>query len=121
MRLNILAILTLVGFSLAWTFPQKVGVYAMIQKLSQVKTGSMDERIIYGKLAMFLGDWRISARLSSSVETTQYRDALFALLSNINAVRSDAINDTAGVDNLDYVVIRIRQSYSNSLQQFFGQ
>ncbi|KAJ2400557.1 hypothetical protein GGI23_001960 [Coemansia sp. RSA 2559] len=121
MRLNVLAILALAGYSLAWTFPEKVGIYAMIQKLSQFKTGSMEERIVYGKLSMFLGDWRNSAKLSSAVESSQYRDALFTLLSDINAVRSDAINDTAGVDNLEYVINRIRLSYSNSIKQFFGQ
>ncbi|KAJ2555705.1 hypothetical protein EV175_002204 [Coemansia sp. RSA 1933] len=121
MKLNLLAILALCGCSLAWTFPQKVGIYAMIQKLSQFKTGSMEERIIYAKLAVFLGNWRNSAKLSSAVESSQYRDALFTLLTDINSVRSDAINDTAGVDNLEYVVIRIRQSYTNSIKQFFGQ
>ncbi|KAI9504311.1 hypothetical protein GGI25_004392 [Coemansia spiralis] len=121
MRCNIIAMLALVSFSMAWTFPQKVGIYAMIQKLAQFKTGSMEEQIVYGKLSMFLGDWRNSAKLSSNMASSQYRDALFALLSNVNTVRSDAINDTSGVDNLEYLVGRIRQSYANSLHQFFGQ
>ncbi|KAJ2307837.1 hypothetical protein H4S02_008103 [Coemansia sp. RSA 2611] len=120
MRSGLLAFLLFAVCAVAWNFPEKVGVYSMIHKLNQYKTGSMEERIIYGKLSMFLGDWRNSAKLSSARESTQYRDALLALLSNVNTVRSDAINDPAGVDNLEYLVIRIRQSYGDSLRSYFG-
>ncbi|KAJ1750783.1 hypothetical protein LPJ79_002622 [Coemansia sp. RSA 1821] len=120
MKSNLLVTILLVACAAAWTFPEKVGVYSMIHKLTQFPTGSMEERIIYGKLAMFLGDWRNSAKLSSARESSQFRDALLVLLSNVNTVRSDAINDPAGVDNLEYLVGRIRQSYGDSVRAYFG-
>ncbi|KAJ2807334.1 hypothetical protein H4R20_001327 [Coemansia guatemalensis] len=120
MRSNLLVILLFAVCAVAWNFPQKVGVYSMIHKLTEFKTGSMEERIIYGKVAMFLGDWRNSAKLSSARESAQYRDALITLLSNVNMVRSDAVSDPAGFDNLEYLVGRIRNSYSDSLKTFFG-
>ncbi|KAJ1844678.1 hypothetical protein LPJ70_002845, partial [Coemansia sp. RSA 2708] len=105
MRGGLLAFLLFAVCAVAWNFPEEVGVYSMIHTLNQYKTGSMEERIIYGKLSMFLGDWRNSAKLSSARKLTQYRDALLALLSNVNTVRSDAINDPAGVDNLEYFAV----------------
>ncbi|KAJ1719450.1 hypothetical protein LPJ61_006304 [Coemansia biformis] len=121
MKINLLAVLLVAATTVAaWGFPQKLGVYSMIQRLAQVKTGSQDERIIYGKLAMFLGDWRTSARLSSTRESVQYREALLALVTNINTVRSDAINDPNGVENLEFIIRRIRSSFNDSMRAYFG-
>ncbi|KAJ2688891.1 hypothetical protein H4R19_006536, partial [Coemansia spiralis] len=121
MKFNLLAVL-LVGTTAvaAWDYPQKLGVYSMIQKLTQYKTGSMDERIVYAKLAMFFGDWPTAARLSSAKESQQFRNALLGLVTNINSVRSEAINDSNGVENLEYIIRRIRSSYQDSLRDYFG-
>ncbi|KAJ2749015.1 hypothetical protein IWQ56_007320 [Coemansia nantahalensis] len=121
MKLNLLAALLAGATAVAaWTFPQKLGVYSMIQRLAQAKTGSVDERIIYGKLAMFFGDWRTSAWLSSTRESQQYRNALLTLVTDINTVRSDAINDPNGVENLEYIIRRIRFSFQDSLAVYYG-
>ncbi|KAJ1829422.1 hypothetical protein LPJ56_000364 [Coemansia sp. RSA 2599] len=93
----------------------------MVEKLAQFKTSSVEERLIYGKLAIFFDDWESSARLSGSVDSAQYREGLFALLAHINAARSEAISDKGGVENLEYLVSRIRSSYSESIHKFFGQ
>ncbi|KAJ2501408.1 hypothetical protein GGH96_001931 [Coemansia sp. RSA 1972] len=120
MRSGLFAFLLLIVCAAAWNFPEKVGVYSMIHKLTEFQTGTMEERIVYAKLSMFLGDWRTSAKLSSARESAQFRDALLVLLSNINTVRSDAISDPSGADNFEYLTRRVRMSYGDSLKTYFG-
>lgn len=105
---------------LAWSFAQKVGIYSLIHRLSEFKTGSVEEHVIYGKIAMFLEDWHTSAKLSHGFETPQFRDALYSLMATINTGRSEAISEPAGLDNLEYLLQRIRKSYSSSLSSFFS-
>ncbi|KAJ2587048.1 hypothetical protein H4R99_008275 [Coemansia sp. RSA 1722] len=109
------------GVAAVWTFPQKIGIYSMVEKLVQFKTSSTEERMIYGKLAIFFDDWVSSAKLSGQVDSAQYREGLFALLAHVNAARSEAISDKGGVENLEFLVSRIRNSYSDSIHKFFGQ
>ncbi|KAJ2781831.1 hypothetical protein H4R18_002640 [Coemansia javaensis] len=121
MKPNLLALLLFAASAAAgWSFPQKLGFYSMIQRLTEFKTGTGEERVIYAKLAMFMGDWRTSAWLSSNRESAHYREALLALVSDINTARSDAINDPGGVENLEFVIRRIRSSYNDSLKAYFG-
>ncbi|KAJ2371685.1 hypothetical protein IW150_004482 [Coemansia sp. RSA 2607] len=121
MRPSFLPVLLFASYAAAiWTFPQKIGIYSMVQKLATYKLSSADESMVYGRLAIFYDDWIASAKLSSPVDSSQYRDGLFALLAHINAARSEAISDPAGVENLEYLVTRIRNSYADSVQKFFG-
>ncbi|KAJ2006619.1 hypothetical protein H4R26_001259 [Coemansia thaxteri] len=122
MRISRVAtVLLFAGSAMAWTLPQKIGIYSLIQKLAQQKTGSIEEHIIYGKLAVFLGDMPTAAKLSNALESPQFRDALFSLLSNVNTVRSEAISDPDGVGNIDYLVDRIRKTYAESIKVFFSR
>ncbi|KAJ2860563.1 hypothetical protein GGH94_005442 [Coemansia aciculifera] len=114
------AVLLLVGHSLAWSMPQKIGIYTMIQKLTEQKVGSAEEHVIYAKLAIFFGDMRSSAKLSHSLDSPQFRDALFSLLTTVSSAKVEAVNDPAGVDNLDYLIGRIRKTYGESLRQFWS-
>ncbi|KAJ2368587.1 hypothetical protein IW150_005368 [Coemansia sp. RSA 2607] len=92
----------------------------MIQKLAQTQPSSMDERIVYGKMAIFFNDWLTSAQLSNNIDTSQYRSGLFSLLAHLNDVKQDAAKDPAGSDNMEYLFLRIKQSYGDSLYRFFG-
>ncbi|KAJ2722982.1 hypothetical protein GGI07_002938 [Coemansia sp. Benny D115] len=103
-----------------WSFPQKVGVYSMVQRLAGFKTSSQEEQIVYGKIAIFFNDWETSAKLSSPVDSPEYRNALFVLLADIGTTRSEAINDKAGVQNIDYLIDRIKASYGDSIRRYFG-
>ncbi|KAJ2055811.1 hypothetical protein GGI17_006507 [Coemansia sp. S146] len=100
--------------------PQKIGIYTMIQKLTEQKVGSAEEHVIYAKLAIFFGDMRSSAKLSYSLDSPQFRDALFSLLTAVGSAKVEAVNDPAGVDNLDYLIGRIRKTYGESLRQFWS-
>ncbi|KAJ2878481.1 hypothetical protein GGI21_003186 [Coemansia aciculifera] len=113
-------VLLIAGQCLAWSMPQKIGIYTMIQKLTQQQVGSSEEHVIYAKLAIFLGDVPTSAKLSHPLASPQFRDALFSLLTNVNSAKIEAVNDPAGVDNLDYLIGRIRKTYGESLKQFWG-
>ncbi|KAJ2437585.1 hypothetical protein GGF42_008578 [Coemansia sp. RSA 2424] len=88
--------------------------------LADKKTGSIDEHIIYGKLAVSLGDTRTAEKLSNALESPQFRDGLLSLISIANTLRSEAIDDPDGVGNFDYLVARIRKTYAESSKLFFG-
>ncbi|KAJ2741305.1 hypothetical protein GGI20_005279 [Coemansia sp. BCRC 34301] len=118
---RIAAVLLLAGQSLAWSMPQKIGIYTMIQKLTEQQVGSAEEHVLYAKLAVFLGDINTSAKLSHPLQSPQFRDALFTLLTAVGSAKVEAVNDPAGVDNLDYLIARIRKTYSESLRQFWRQ
>ncbi|KAJ2780910.1 hypothetical protein GGI15_003378 [Coemansia interrupta] len=121
MQLKVLSLLFLASCAAAtWTSAQKIGIYSMIQKLAQTQPSSMDERIVYGKMAIFFNDWLTSAQLSNNIDTSQYRTGLFSLLAHLNDVKQDASKDPAGSDNMDYLILRIKQSYGESLFRFFG-
>ncbi|KAJ2577535.1 hypothetical protein GGF44_003480 [Coemansia sp. RSA 1694] len=115
----IAAALLLAGHSLAWSMPQKIGIYTMIQKLTEQGVGSSEEHVIYAKLAVFFGDVRTSAKLSNSLQSPQFREALFTLLTAVSSAKVEAVNDPAGVDNLEYLIGRIRKTYGESLRQFW--
>ncbi|KAJ2854402.1 hypothetical protein J3B02_002693 [Coemansia erecta] len=88
--------------------------------MAQSEPGSMEERITYGKMAIFFDDWLTSAQLSSPVDSSQYRSGLFSLLAHISTIKSDAAKDPAGNQNIEYLISRIRSSYGDSLYKFFG-
>ncbi|KAJ2111012.1 hypothetical protein GGI16_000023 [Coemansia sp. S142-1] len=100
--------------------PQKIGIYTMIQQLTQQQVGSSEEHVIYAKLAVFLGDVRSSAKLSYSLDSPQFRDALVSLLMTVGSSKIEAVNDPAGVDNLNYLMLRLRKTYGESLRQFWS-
>ncbi|KAJ2488812.1 hypothetical protein IWW37_004516 [Coemansia sp. RSA 2050] len=105
---------------MAWTMPQKVGIYTLIQKLAEQKVASAEELVTYAKLAVFLGDVRTAVKFSYSLDSPQFRDAMLSLLTTVGSAKAEAMNDPAGVDNLDYLIVRIRQTYGESLRKFWG-
>ncbi|KAJ2867751.1 hypothetical protein GGH94_000625 [Coemansia aciculifera] len=117
---RVAAMLFLASHSLAWDLQQKINMYLKIIELAEVKTGSVGEHIIYGKLAQSLGDVRTAENLSYLLVSPQFRDGLLSLITTVNLVRSEAIDDPDGVGNFDYLVGRIRKTYAESLKQFFG-
>ncbi|KAJ2809888.1 hypothetical protein GGI24_007127 [Coemansia furcata] len=92
----------------------------MIQRLAEQKVASGEEHVIYARLAVFFGDVRASVKLSYPLDSPQFRDALFSLLMTAGSAKVEAVNDPAGVDNLDYLISRIRKTYGESLKQFWG-
>ncbi|KAI8321195.1 hypothetical protein GQ54DRAFT_311999 [Martensiomyces pterosporus] len=104
----------------AWTIGQKFGIYAMVQRLPRYQTSSQPERDVYVKVSMFLGNFKNAAALYKGVGTADYQNALFTLLTDVNAARSDAIDDPSGVLNMDYLVGRIRTSYLASVHAMFS-
>ncbi|KAJ2590825.1 hypothetical protein H4R99_006968 [Coemansia sp. RSA 1722] len=121
MKLKILSVVAFASCAAAaWTAAQKIGIYSMIQRMSQSEINSMEERVAYGKMAIFFDDWLTSAQLSSPVDSSQYRSGLFSLLAHISTIKADAAKDVAGNQNIEYLISRIRSSYGDSLYKFFG-
>ncbi|KAJ2744989.1 hypothetical protein GGI20_002526 [Coemansia sp. BCRC 34301] len=114
-------ILFLSAHSLAWDLQQKFDLYTKILMLAERSTGSIDEHIIYGRLAVSLGDRRAADKLSSTLESPQFRDGLLSLITTINTVRSEAIDDPDGVGNIDYLIGRLRKTYIKSAKQSFDR
>ncbi|KAJ2890936.1 hypothetical protein IWW38_003861 [Coemansia aciculifera] len=122
MRIDkITAILLLSTFSLAWDLREKFDVYSKILMLADKKTGSIEEHILYGKLAVCLDDNRTASKLSNTLESPQFRDGLLSLITTVNMARSEAIADPDGVGSLDYLVGRIRKTYVESSKLYFGR
>ncbi|KAJ2688612.1 hypothetical protein IWW39_002084 [Coemansia spiralis] len=117
---RIATILMLAGHSMAWTMPQKVGIYTLIQRLAEQKVASAEELAIYTKLAVLFGDVRTAVKLSYSLNTPQARDAMISLLTTVGSAKAEAMNDPAGVDNLDYLIVRIRNTYGESMKKFWS-
>ncbi|KAJ2836527.1 hypothetical protein FBU31_001350 [Coemansia sp. 'formosensis'] len=118
---RVAAILFFASHILAWDVLQKLNLYPRIIELVDMKTGSVEEHIVYGKLAQFLADTRTAEHLSYPLRSPQFRNGLLSLISSVNLVRSEAIDDANGVSNIDYLVGRIRKTYAESLKQYYEQ
>ncbi|ORX65940.1 hypothetical protein DL89DRAFT_295803 [Linderina pennispora] len=92
------ALLLLPHCIVAWNYKEKVFMYQAAETLTKFYTNSPDERVIYERLAMFLGDYGAVLGLRSDPTAQDYREALEKLMAHVERAKKEGKQGCAGRD-----------------------
>ncbi|KAJ1931992.1 hypothetical protein EC988_009606, partial [Linderina pennispora] len=92
-------------------YKEKVFMYQAAETLTKFYTNSPDERVIYERLAMFLGDYGAVLGLRSDPTAQEYREALEKLMAHVERAKKEASKDAPGEISLDVLGGRLKQSF----------
>ncbi|KAJ1937871.1 hypothetical protein FBU59_004622 [Linderina macrospora] len=102
--------------AVAWNYKEKVFMYQVAETLPKFYINTPDERVIYERVAMFLGDYGAVLGLRNDPTTEDYRIALQKLLAHVEKAKKQAANDAPGVISLDVLRGRLEQSFIASTE-----